>query len=244
MKKNKIDPVEPCPIETPRDAFVRAAQGIVVVKPSPQNRKPVLQETKLKEEEKKMCQDARRKKKTSNENPRGLVRLGASSPISQHRGVRASVRSQSTLTQSRHNDRAKKMTSPSMLLSLDRPSPAVVAPLTLEAVAGEEEVAVAVVDDGNEVEIVDVVASVGEAAVVVLPLIGGWPKVRVKFAELVDDADVLGRLQLVVEDVEQSEDCAAAPEIWLVSSFADARVAAPRTASRWEGRIWTGWVDR
>lgn len=104
---------------------------------------------------------------------------------------------------SRHSDRAKKMTSPSMLLSLDRPSPAAAAAaallLLLDPAAGDEEL---VAVTGPSVEIV----IVREPSVVVgaVPLAGESTRVTVKFAGVVDGAEVLGRDQVVVGEEVQS----------------------------------------
>lgn len=147
------------------------------------------------------------------------------------------------------------MTSPSMLLSLDRPSPPAAAAATLlpllDAAAGDEgDVAVA----GPEVivRLGDDDVAVAEASVVVVvvvPLTGWSMRVTVKFAELVDSAEVLGRDQVVVGVEEQSVPASVA---WAACSpglgdvcCAWARVVAPRAARMWEGRIgWWVWVGR
>lgn len=141
--------------------------------------------------------------------------------------------------QSRHSDSAKKMTSPSMLLSLDRPSPPAAAALLDWAPGEDEEVAVAalvppgaVVDEANAV-----------LEEVVVPLPGETVRVMVKLAGLTVDADVLGRDQFVLVD-EQLEACATADALEGLSSFAEAMVAAPRAARRLEGRIWIRWGGR
>lgn len=97
---------------------------------------------------------------------------------------------------SRHSDRAKKTTSPSMLLSLEKPSPgaAAAATLLLGDTEGEE-----VVASGGVVADAD---TRDDAPVVPLP--GEWSTVTVKFAECVDDAETLGRVQVVVGEVVQS----------------------------------------
>lgn len=135
-----------------------------------------------------------------------------------------------------------------MLLSLDRPSPPAAAAATLllllllEAAAGDEgDVAVA----GPEVivRLGDDDVAVAEASVVVVPLAGWSMRVTVKFAALVDSAEVLGRDQVVVVDEGQSVPASVA---WAACSpglgdvcCAWARVVAPRAARMWEGRI--GW---
>lgn len=147
------------------------------------------------------------------------------------------------LAHSRHSDRAKKMTSPSMLLSLDRPSPAAAAAaavlLLLEPAAGDEEL---VAVTGPSVEIV----IVSEPSVVVgaVPLAGPSTRVTVKFAGFVDEAEVLGRDQVVVGEEVQSV-LAWAP-IWSGLGFVSCAwarkvvVVAPSAARMWEGRI--GWA--
>lgn len=125
-----------------------------------------------------------------------------------------------------------------MLLSLDRPSPPAAAAATLlllllDAAAGDvADVAVA----GPEVivRVGDDDVAVAEASVVVVPL-ADWLRVTVKFAGLVDSAEVLGRDQVVVVvDEGQSVPASVA---WAACSpglgdvcCAWARVVAPRAA--------------
>lgn len=118
-----------------------------------------------------------------------------------------------------------------MLLSLARPSPAAAAALLLlDTAAGEVEV-VAVVEPGDETEII----VVDESPVpVVVPLAGESMRVTVKFAGVVDDAWVLGRDQVVVVE-EQS---VVAWTTWsgllgLVLCAWARDVVAPRAARMW-----------
>lgn len=146
------------------------------------------------------------------------------------------------------------MTSPSMLLSLDRPSPAAAAAATppllvvvLDVAAGDEEeeeeppvpMDSVVVTGGPKSDSVGADASsavVEEPAAV--PLAGDSLMVTVKFAGLVDAAEVLGRVQVVVVDEEQSVAWAACWAGLLGRvSCAWARVVAPRATRIWEGRI-------
>lgn len=150
-------------------------------------------------------------------------------------------------THSRHSDRAKKMTSPSMLLSLDRPSPPAAAAALLllwmlDVAAGdddEEPVAVAGPEPMDIVVVEPPGPKSGSTGA------GDSLMVRVKFAGLVDAAEVLGRVQVVVADeVVQSVPCWVAwAACWSgllgLVLCAWARVVAPRAARRWEGRI--GW---
>lgn len=132
-----------------------------------------------------------------------------------------------------------------MLLSLDRPSPAAAAAaavllLLLEPAAGDEEL---VAVTGPSVEIV----IVREPSVVVgaVPLAGPSTRVTVKFAGFVDDAEVLGRDQVVVGEEEVQSVLAWAP-IWSGLGFVSCAwarkvvVVAPSAARMWEGRI--GWA--
>lgn len=122
-----------------------------------------------------------------------------------------------------------------MLLSLGRPSPgaAAAATLLLGDTEGEE-----VVASGGVVADAD---TRDDALVeLVVPLPGEWSTVTVKLAGCVDDAETLGRVQVVVGEVVQS----ALPWVaWATSSglglvsCAWARVVAPRAARTWEGRI-------
>lgn len=131
--------------------------------------------------------------------------------------------------QRRHSDRAKKMTSPSMLLSLDRPSPAAAAAaalllLLLDAAPGDEGL-VAVTGPSVEIVIVN-----DPSVAVVVPLAGASTRVTVKFAALVDGADVLGRDQVVVGEEVQSVVWATWSGLLGFVSCAWARVVAPRAA--------------
>lgn len=141
------------------------------------------------------------------------------------------------------------MTSPSMLLSLDRPSPAAAAAATLlvleeEEAAGDEEV-VAVV---GPVPAPLVSVNVNELSVVVVLLAGASMRVTVKFAASVDCAEVLGRDQVVVVEEVQSAVSWVAWATWSGLGFVScawARVVAPRAARMWEGRIgywWWWWM--
>lgn len=136
----------------------------------------------------------------------------------------------------RHSDSAKKTTSPSMLLSVDKPSPgAAAATVVLVAGAGDSVTMLAVV--------VAVPAVVGSAADVSDDVLLGGERstVRVKGAGCVEVAEGLGRVQVVEVEVQSAEDWAAtaiASGIGLVFC-ASARlvVVAPRAARMWEARI-------
>lgn len=137
-----------------------------------------------------------------------------------------------TLAHSRHSDSAKKTTSPNMLLSLGKPSPgaAAAATLLLGETEGEEVVAsgaVVAVADTRDDALVELV----------VPLPGEWSTVTVKLAGCVDDAETLGRVQVVVGEVVQSAVAWATSSGLGLVSCAWARVVAPRAARTWEGRI-------
>lgn len=89
-----------------------------------------------------------------------------------------------------------------MLLSLDRPSPAAAAAaallLLLDAAPGDEGL-VAVAGPSVEIVIVN-----DPSVAVVVPLAGASTRVTVKFAGVVDGAEVLGRDQVVVGEEVQS----------------------------------------
>lgn len=118
------------------------------------------------------------------------------------------------LSHSRHSDSAKKTTSPSMLLSLDRPSPGAAAAATLllgDAVAVAVVLSAVVVGGGGDVgaAVDDDDAASEDDDDDEVPLAGESPTVRVKLAGRVDVAETVGRLQVVVaeEVVVQSTDC-------------------------------------
>jgi hypothetical protein len=139
---------------------------------------------------------------------------------------------------SRHSDRAKKTTSPSMLLSLDRPSPGAAAAATL-LLGDADELAGPVLSGSGAVVVVDA----EDAPPVVVPLTGEWSTDTVKVAGCVDVAEkTVGRLQVVVGEVVQSAVAwATASGIGLVScAWARVVVVAPRAARMWEGRIGFG----
>lgn len=149
------------------------------------------------------------------------------------------------LSHSRHNDRAKKMTSPSMLLSLDRPSPPAAAAaatlllLLLDAAAGDEELVAATPGPVSA----EVMVNVNELSVAVL-LAGESMRVTVKLAGFVDSAEVLGRTQVVVVEEEQSVPWATWSGLGFVSCAWAKKVVvvAPRAARMWRGRIgWWWW---
>lgn len=127
-----------------------------------------------------------------------------------------------------------------MLLSLERPSPAAAAAaaaallLLLDAAPGDE--GLVAVTGPSEIVIVR------EPSVVLgaVPLAGESTRVTVKFAELVNGADVLGRDQVVVGEEVQSVVWATWSGLLGFVSCAWARVVAPRAARTWEGRI--GWA--
>lgn len=119
-----------------------------------------------------------------------------------------------------------------MLLSLGKPSPGAAAAATL--LLGDTE--------GEEVVASGAVVAVADTRddALVVPLPDEWSTVTVKLAGCVDDAETLGRVQVVVGEVVQS----AVPWVaWATSSglglvsCAWARVVAPRAARMWEGRI-------
>lgn len=137
------------------------------------------------------------------------------------------------------------MTSPNMLLSLARPSPAAAAAaalLLLVAAAGDEELVAVTAPVPAEV-IVNVKSPLLRVGVVLLA--GASMRVTVKFAGIVDGAEVLGRAQVVVVEEEQSVPWATWSGLGFVScAWAKKVVVAPRAASMWEGRIgwWSRWM--
>lgn len=140
---------------------------------------------------------------------------------------------------SRHSDSAKKTTSPSMLLSVDKPSPgAAAATVVLVAGAGDSVTMLAVV-------VAVPAAVVGSAADVSEDVLLGGERstVRVKGAGCVEVAEGLGRVQVVEVEVQSAEDWAAtaiASGIGLVfcaSAVVMLVVVAPRAARMWEARI-------
>lgn len=130
------------------------------------------------------------------------------------------------------------MTSPSMLLSLDKPSPAAAAAaavlLLLEPAAGDEELVA--VTGPPSVEIV-IVSEPSVVVVGAVPLAGPSTRVTVKFAGFVDVAEVLGRDQVV--DGEEVQSVLAWAPIWSRLGFVSCAwarlmvVVAPSAARMW-----------
>lgn len=135
-----------------------------------------------------------------------------------------------------------------MLLSLDRPSPPAAAAATLllllDAAAGDEE-AVAVAGPVPA----EVIVNVNEPSVAVL-LAGASMRVTVKFAGVVNGAEVLGSDQVVVVEEVQSAVSWVAWATWSGLGFVSCAwarlmvvVVAPRAARMREGRIgWWWWL--